>query len=97
MTIPASPIHNNSFSRLEKLDRHPDLQALYSDQFFAAIKAAYGSTESFLMKRLNWRPETVEEARRTHRYFTSDMPKDWVRVARNDWAYGVPRDFECAS
>lgn len=83
-------------SQLEKLDRHPELQALYTSQFFPAVKAAYGSTEAFLMKRLNWDAETVQTARGTGQHFNRNISEDYVRVARNDWAYGVPREYEYA-
>lgn len=84
-----------SASRLEKLDRHPQLQALYVDEFFPAVKAAYGSTEAFLMQRLDWNADTVQNARMSGQMFARDISSDWVRVARNDWAYGAPRDFVC--
>lgn len=97
----AEPVHSHAdLIRIVKdcdlsaFNRVPLLEDIYSSLFLPAVKREYGSTEAFLYKRLGWSPEDVHEARKTGRPFTRDIESSYHRVVRNDWPYGVPREYE---
>lgn len=74
--------------RLERLDRHPTLEAFYRGEFMTLIRKLYGTSEAYLRKQLGWpRPDPREEGRKA--YWEKE---DVTVVRRNDLPYGVPKD-----
>ncbi|GJN94475.1 hypothetical protein Rhopal_007555-T1 [Rhodotorula paludigena] len=74
--------------RLERLDRHPALEAFYRGEFMTLIRKLYGTSEAYLRKQLGWpRPDPREEGRKA--YWERE---DVTVVRRNDLPYGVPKD-----
>lgn len=73
------------YSDLAALDRHPEVEHLYTTTFKKAVHAQYGSTEAYLHSRLNFSDTPLLP----DQYFRADGSDDDIRVIPNDWAYGV--------
>lgn len=79
-------MHLATHSRLDLLERHPDIEGLYSKHFNPLIKSTYGGVETYLRSQLGYDPLAVRPP-----HWSRD---DEVQVRKNDWAYSVPKDVE---
>ncbi|TNY22044.1 hypothetical protein DMC30DRAFT_445640 [Rhodotorula diobovata] len=85
---------------LAALNRHPDLEALYTTQFNPLIRAAHGSVEAYLRQRLGWAargPDGDELGQEGEGGGQQQRKKYWERddvtnVRLNDWRYAAPAD-----
>ncbi|GAA5915344.1 hypothetical protein JCM8208_001704 [Rhodotorula glutinis] len=91
---------------LAALNRHPELEKLYVNEFNPLIRRAYGSTEAYLRLRLGWAAPAPDEEGCTVEGGEQQTSKeggqrsrkeywerdDTVNVRRNDWKYSMPRE-----